>query len=384
MTCNCGAFNKPWQHIYAVPFKPFSLVSITPYTASKAAKYENVAAYHGLDCCKRYAAIVAGGSDSTVSIWDVTSPELPVFKSKIVLSGSYNIVIECIGGHIYAFIPASGGQTLTILNLDDPSSMKIVSSTKVTNAAPYAIYSVAYANGYCYLATQSVGLTVLDVGGGLSGGTLTHPVQTYQEGGTINKTGGVDVSPDGKYVYTTNYSTTFPATVRYLKTWSLFGAGSRSVPSLSNTYSVPGGPVSTSCKPLGVKISPNGITAYVTDGNQGKIDIVDVTIPTIPKYLTYITPTASLVDNTLQTVAFKCDNSQYVYIPSGSSATLGGVIDLYNVIMPSNPIHLSSVSTGIPHDVFGMISISDGYIYAADYGAPGGYSTIDVFTAGAQ
>ena len=243
-------------------------------------KFENVSTlvYNG----KTYALAAGGGTNCTLAVWDITDQTAPTYCSSIVKSGSYNIVGAIQGGVPYGFIASSGASTLIIVNLTNPYNITTTASLTITNS-PGSIYSVAYANGYCYLATQNKGLTVVDVGGGLGGGTITVPVQTYQEGGTTNKSFGVGVQ--GNYVYTTNYQTTFPATVRYLKTWALTGSGTLSVPSLANTYTVPGGPTATSCKPLGFSFSTNGNTVFISDGNQNKVDIVDITTPTSPNYL---------------------------------------------------------------------------------------------------
>ncbi len=360
-------------------YNPFSFIGITQWTGSTAAKFENLATYTGIDGHKQYAAIVAGGLVGTLFIWDITDPQIPVLCSYVTLAGAYNVSIAQISGAIYAFVPSSGSSVLYTINVTNPYSLTTTSSLTITNS-PGSLYSCVYSSGYVYIATQNKGLTVVDVGGGLAGGTITAPVQSYQEGGTTNKTAGVAIS--GNIVYTTNYQTTFPATVRYLKTWQLAaGGGTLAVPNLANTYTISGGPTGTSTKPLGIAVNAAGTVAYVTDGNQGIIDIISVSTPTSPSYLTYITPSYTLVDNSLETVVTTAAIvGNYIYVPSGSNATNGGCVDLFDVTTPSAPIKLNSIYTSSPNDVFGGIALNSGYIFGADYGSTGNYSGIAVFT----
>ena len=359
-------------------YTPFSLVGITQWTGAINAKFENIATYTGIDGYKQYAAVVAGGVAGTLFIYDITDPAIPFLCSYVTLAGAYNVAVAQISGAIYAFVPSSGGSSLYIRNITNPYSIGATSSLLISGS-PGSLYDCVYANGYVYIATQSKGLTVVDVGGGLAGGTITAPVQSYQEGGTTNKSAGVAIS--GNIVYTTNYQTTFPATVRYLKTWQLAaGGGTLAVPFLANTYTIPGGPTPTSTKPSGVTISNSGTTAFVTDGNQGNVDIIDVTTPTSPSYITYITPSYTLVTNTLEEVANSVSvNGNYLYVPSGANATNGGCIDLFDISTLSAPFKVRSVYTGVPNAVFGCMALNNGYIFVADYGTSGGYSSLDVF-----
>jgi hypothetical protein len=360
-------------------YTPFSLVGITPFTAGINAKFENIVTYTGIDGYKQYAAVVAGAGVATLVIYDITDPAIPVMCSYVILAGAYNVAVGQISGQIYAFVPSSGGSSLYIRNITNPYSIGATSSILISGS-PGSLYDCVYANGYVYIATQNKGLTVVDVGGGLAGGTITAPVQSYQEGGTTNKSAGIAIS--GNIVYTTNYQTTFPATVRYLKTWELAaGGGTLAVPYLANTYTIPGGPTPTSTKPSGVTISNSGTTAFVTDGNQGVINIIDVTSPTSPSYITYITPSYTLVTNTLEEVANSVSvNGNYLYVPSGANATNGGCIDLFDISTLSAPFKVRSVYTGVPNSVFGCMALNNGYIFVADYGVSGAYSGLDVFT----
>ena len=367
--------NGSWSYVdQSKPIYPiFSIASSTSAPVGNT-KFENITTYTGIDGYKQYAAVVAGGTNGTLFIWDITDPAIPVCTSYIVLSGAYNIIVTQISGAIYALVPSSGASTFYIVNITNPYSLSIT-ATKPITGSPGSLYAIAYANGYVYLATQAKGLTVLDIGGGLGGGTITAPVQTYQEGGTLNKSAGIALV--GNTLYTTNYQTTFPATVRYLKTWTLTGAGTAITPSLVNTFTVNGGPTATSTKPGTINLSPSGNTAYVMDNNQNVCNVIDVTTPTSPSYLTYFTPTFPPTGNGLSGVV---PSGNFLYVPSGGDVTNGGCIDIFDVTTPSTPLKVKSLTTGVSTQVFGGIALNSGYIYVANYGIGLGTSSLDAYS----
>ena len=199
-------------------------------------KANNIALYTGLDGNKKYAILV-GAVAATISIWDVTDQnQPPVYLSKLTtLAGSYNVVVATIGGVIYALVPSSGGHNLYVVNVTNPSAPSVVTTYNVGVGAG-SLYNIAYQGGYAYLATQSEGLVVVDIGGGGCAGTLLAPATCYTQAGGA-KSFGVAVS--GSVLYTTQYSTS-PYATRLLNSWTLTGLGTPSVPSLSQSLTLPG------------------------------------------------------------------------------------------------------------------------------------------------
>lgn len=329
--------------------QPFVLYNQTPGPAVNT-KYQSVT------ISGNYAYVAGGGSGATMSIFDISNQASPVFKSSIALLGSYGIAVQ---GN-YAYVPSSGGFVLYVVNISNPNSPTVAGSVSIGSASG-SLYSCVVSGNYCYIATQNKGLTVVDVTNPAS------PAQVFQEGGTTNKSFGVAIS--GTTVYTTNYQTSSPWTVRYLKTWNV---SSPTSPSLLNTYTLPAG-----TKPLGINISGN--TAFIQDSNTNTIQVIDITTPTAPNYLSSLTPTATFNSDFNAVVAVVSDN--YVYVPSGSNATYGGAIDLFDLTNRSSPVKVATATLGVPTSVFGGIAISNGYIYVGDYGvAPGSSGTLDVFT----
>ncbi len=324
-------------------------------------KFQNVVIYTFGN--KTYACISGGLVNGTLTIFDVSNPMAPLLLGSNNYLGSYNTQVATISGVVYAFIPSNGGSTLFIVNITNPSVLVNVGSIAITGGAG-ALYSCRYNAGYVYIATQSKGLTVVDVGGGSA--SLAAPVQIYQEGGTLNKSFGIEIS--GSTLYTTNFQTTFPAAVRYLKTWTF---ATPSAPVLVNTFPITGGPLTTSVKSLGLTISGN--TAFVTDTNQNVIHLIDITTPANPVYLSYA-PATYAFNSGYVGVA----QGNFLYIPSGSNVTNGGAIDCFDISVLTVPQKVATTYSGQASSVFGGIAINGGYIYVADYQT--GTSTLDVFT----
>ena len=303
-----------------------------------------------------YAYVAGGGSAATMSIYDISNQAIPVLKGSINLLGSYQIAVQ---GN-YAYVPSSGGFVLYVVNITDPSNPSVTGSVNLT-ATTGSLYSCVISGNYVYISTQSKGLTVVDVTNPAS------PTQVYQEGGTLNKSVGVAIA--GTTLYTTNYQTTAPWTVRYLKTWNI---SSPTSPVLQNTYTLPSG-----AKPGNLSVYGN--YAYVTDLNQNVVYIINITTPTAPVYTATLTPSGIFNVDFIGSAVSNNDN--YVYIPSGANATYGGFIDMFDVTVPTSPILVATVNSGVPNSVFGGITIKNGYIYCGDYGiAPGSSGTLDVFT----
>jgi len=369
-----GLFTSPDQ---AKPrYDSFKLVSQTlPNMATLGTslmKFQNVV------ISGTHAYVVGGGNPgNTLSIYNIANqaniiPEGYIPTGSVIwtsgpssLNGAYNLAVN---GN-YAYICSSGSSRVYAVNVSNPNAPFNVSGLTISGS-PGSLYGCAYQNGLVYLATQSAGLTVVDFGAssGGCGGTLTAPVQCYQEGGGV-KSFGVAVS--GNNLYTTQYVTSVFAT-RQVKSWTLTGVGTPSVPSLVQSLQV-----TTVGEPLGIAL--NGNTAYVgvTASGVNAIDVIDITTPSAMTNVSQITPTY-----TLSSAMNAVPHGSFLYVPSGSNATNGGAIDLYDMTTRASPIKVSTTYIGPATSPFGAIAIDGkGYIYAADYGvAPGYYSTLDVLT----
>lgn len=361
------------QANYALPISNPSLAlvgsgalpAVPGYTTTQG-KFQNVVVQGN------YAYVAAAASTSgptaglSLVVYDVSNPALPVSKGYLItfasvwfsgspywMNGSYKMEIN--GKYLYVF--SSGSSVFYIIDVSNPTNPMNVGRLLITNS-PGSLYGGTFINNYCYISTQAKGLTVVDVS------NPVLPVQTYQEGGTLNKSVGVCYG--NGYLYTTNYQTSAPWTVRYLKTWDLTNPAS---PSLVSTYTLPAG-----TKPEAVVVSGN--YAYVTDPNTNTIQIINVSNPLSPSYISSMVASASF--NVPASVAI---DGNYAYISSGANAVFGGAIDFYDITNKAVPVLIKTITSGIPNDIFGTGVLYNNLYYVASYGvAPGSSSTLKIYS----
>lgn len=351
--------------------------ALQPYDTSLAPNTN--ASFQNVIVQGNYAYVASTGGDSTgvigitLSIYNIANPAMPFLTGYITtgsvpwvsgtpyLNGSYQMAIN--GNYLYVF--SSGSSYLYVVNIANPYNPYNISRLLISNS-PGSLYGGCYSNGYCYISTQNKGLTVVDVSNPLS------PIQVYQEGGTTNKSIGVCVY--GKYLFTTNYQTASPWTVRYLKTWDI---STPTTPSLLNTYTLPAG-----TKPAFVTAFAG--YAYVSDLNTSSVQICDISNPASPVYKASMQASATF--NVTEAAAFNISfdsvlGRSFTYISSGSNATYGGAIDFFEITNPLSPVKLSTLQQGQAHSVFGNIFIANNLIYAANYGVGGAYnSTLNIYS----
>jgi hypothetical protein len=262
------------------------------------------------------------------------------------LNGNYKLYPD--GNYLY--IASTGSSYFYVVNISDPTNPFNISRLLVANT-PGSLYGISVAGNYVYLATQNKGLTVIDVTNPLS------PVEVFQEGGTLNKSIGVYVY--GNYVYTTNYQTAAPWTVRYLKIWTITNPA---IPVLIGTYTLPAG-----TKPAEVIVY--GTTAFVSDLNTSSIQIVDVTNPLAFNYLASLQ--ASALFNVTNSVSV---DGNFAYVTSGDNVTYGGAIDLFDITNLSAPVKKKTIQQGVAGSVFGASILSGNLLYVANYGISPSYA----------
>ena len=316
-------------------------------------------------------AYLAGTANATLSIYDISNQNKPVLKS--VLSsgtyGSYGVFPFVQGGHTYVAIPSSGAVgKLILVNVDNPNTPTIT-TTFTFSSSPItvgALYSCCVYNGYIYIASQSAGLLVLDIGGG--SGSISTPVAVFQESTVLNAIKSFGVTVANGTLFTTQYITSGFST-RQIKSWSIT---TPSTPSLLQSLQV-----TTVGEPLGVVVSGNTAFVAVTGGSGGSaIDLIDVTSPSSMSNLSVANASYTFSSGMLPAVS-----GNYLFVPSGTNATNGGAIDFFDISTRTSPVKIATTYTGVGGSVFGSITINNGYIYAADYGvAPGSNGSLDVFS----
>lgn len=362
--------------------QPLNMLSWSPAVAGNQ-KHQNVLMMQNGN--KTYA-VVGGGlsTGKTVTIYDVTNQAAPVLRGSILLSGTYG-VCGSNASWPYVFVPASGARTLTVLNISNPSAPVVVGTPFSWTANTTSIYGCTYSNGLVFMAGQTRGLGILDVGNGVSGGTITAPVLAYDEGGqsicsvaNSCKSFGVAVDPVQQIAYSTDFSTATPWTYRQLKAYSY--ASSITAPTLLQNLTLP-----ANTKALTVSLNLGTKTAFVQDANQNLIDVVDLTSVSTGGMTNLSTLTPSGVFDSSPAAA-SVSGSNYVYVPSGS-ASVQGSLDVFDLTNRSLPVKIATARTnaaltGVSTSVFGGIAIDPrgGYVYVGDYGNGTAGSGLDIFS----
>ena len=308
-------------------------------------------------------AYMLGNLTSTVSIYNIKDQSNPVYESNFAKQGAYNASCGTVASIPYLFVGSSGGSIVYAVNVSNPTNPTVTSQITPTGS-PGSIYGIVYNAGYAYLATQNQGLTVIDFGGGGCSGTLTVPVQCFQEGGGAKSFG---VAIYNGTLFTTQYTTSV-FTTRQIKSWSI---STPQTPSLTQSLQV-----TTSGEALGLTVSNNTAFVSVEATGVNAIDLVDVTTPSAMTNLSQIVPSASL-----NSASVAVANGSYLYIPSGTDATYGNRIDMYDITNRSTPVKVTTANGNAANGVMGGIAIDPlGYIFVADYGvAPGAAGSLDVY-----
>ena len=355
---------------YSLPISVSSLGLVGVGAQPNVSGYTHTnASYQSVLVNGNYAYVIGTGGNGTgiigltLTIFDVTNPAAPVAISYITtgtvrwtsgnsyLNGAYiagyqnGILYVASSGSVYLY-------SVDVSNPYSPTNIGYVTGTLATGA----VYGVAIAGNYAYMATQNTGLVVANI---------TNPAamtQTYQEGGTLNKSIGVYVT--NGYCYTTNYQTASPWTVRYLKIWSL---ANPAVPTLLETYTLPAG-----TKPGEVLVSNN--IAYVADLNTNRVYIVDVTIPTSPNYLGAMQASANFNVTNDAVLGNNLLVGNYSYLTSGANATYGGAIDFFDLTNPASPVLVTTLKQGVASSLFTGAYLYNNLLYVANYGVSGAYA----------
>jgi len=123
-----------------------------------------------------------GGTGSGLYVYQLTSPGVPVFRAKTVVSGStiglHTGTLATIGGTLYDFAARDpSGCALEIYDLSQAGSGIITEASATPIPENYCIHDTFVRDGYVFVFAWDEGLYIFDVGNGSHGGSPTHPVQ---------------------------------------------------------------------------------------------------------------------------------------------------------------------------------------------------------------
>ena len=129
-----------------------------------------------------------GGTGSGLYVYQLTSPGVPVFRAKTVVSGNtiglHTGTLATIGGKLYDFAARDpSGCAMKIYDLSQAGSGIITEASSTPIPENYCIHDTFVRDGYVFVFAWDEGLYIFDVGNGSHGGSPTHPVQISQTRG---------------------------------------------------------------------------------------------------------------------------------------------------------------------------------------------------------
>ncbi len=304
------------------------------------------------------AYMSCGVTSPTIAVYDCTNPLAPVNTFNINAAGTYGCVVQ--GSNVYW-----GGSGSTYIYVASTTPGVGILGSYNLGAATGACYSVAIdpTGTYLFVATQSKGLTVLNVS---NPAAIT---ELFQEGGTTNKAFGVCLGQSG-VLYVTYYDTAGTHVVKYVKTWNITSPGS---PTVSNTYTF-----TSNAKPYGCMFWNNYL--FVMDATSNSCFVLNVSSPSSPTQVATLACSASLLPGGNATISTLMPGKVYAYLGSGGNATLGAAIDVYDITTITAPVLLSITWSNVPNSAGGPVTLGGTLLYGSNYGvAPGNAGTLDIY-----
>jgi YVTN family beta-propeller protein len=247
---------------------------------------------------------VANNTAGTVSV--IRTSDNTVVATVTVGANPYGIAVTPDGSHVYVVNNNSSGTVSVIAT----ATNAVVGSPIAVGSSPVAV-AVSPDGAHVYVtnsgstATGGNSVSVITTG---TTPTVTATVSVVV-GGNNPSPRGVAVTPDGAYVYVTNY---FAGTV------SVIATATSTV-----TATVPVG-----SNPQWIAVAPDGLHAYVA--NSGGSNVSVITTGTTPT----VTATVSPEGGTLLGVAVTPDSS-HVYVVSSSWSEVSVITAATNIVTPN-------------------------------------------------
>lgn len=116
-------------------------------------------------------------SGGSIVMFDISDPAHPVrvgrHHSSATNPGVHTVKLGRIAGRLYAFLSVSSLRQLVIVDITDPANP--VQVTTQTTGTPM-LHDVFVRDGLLFTAGWNAGVTIWDIGGGSSGGSVQNPV----------------------------------------------------------------------------------------------------------------------------------------------------------------------------------------------------------------
>ena len=248
----------------------------------------------------RYAYVIHGSPNNTLSIYDISNPASPVAITSTTAGLNFPNGLAVQGR--YAYVANYTGSNMTIYDISNPASPALISSTSAGGQA----YRIYVEGRYAYVTTSGGVLQIFDVSNAYA------PVLL---GSATLASGAADVFVQGRYAYVTNNTT---------GSFYVVNVSNPTSPSLVTTLGVSG-------TDYGMFIQ--GHYAYVTDSTNNKLNIINIANPASPVEVGSITTGL----NGPMNVSVQ---GRYAYVTNYGN----GAVVSFDVSTPSSPVYVGSVA----------------------------------------
>jgi len=286
-------------------------------------------------------------------------------------SNSYEIAISPNGKYLYGTnLASTGSKGINVYQVGASGVLSAIKTGTFNAGANPTGIAVTPNGNYCYVTNQGStnginGISAYTIG---SNGALTAIGSgTFTTGPSPI---GIAISPNGNYLYITNYSSV-----------GTNGISAFTISSDGSLSAITSGTFTTGVNPIAVAVSPNGSYLYVT--NHGSTGTNGISVFSIGSdgALTAVT-TGTFATGLRPYGVVVTPNSSYVYLVNyGSTGTNG--ISAYSIGSGGALTAITSGTFSAGTTPFGIaVSTSGAYLYATNSGSAGA-NAISAYTIGA-
>jgi hypothetical protein len=137
----------------------------------------------------RWLVVASESGPLSLLVYDLANPRKPVEVARHTVTGNggaHTAEIGTVNGKLHAFMALNRGTTSARLSIVDLSTPTAPREVATRNLPTTILHDTHYRDGILFLNLWDEGLTIVDVGGGGRGGSITNPVDI----GRVSTAGG--------------------------------------------------------------------------------------------------------------------------------------------------------------------------------------------------